>query len=288
MRKLIILKGLPGSGKTTYAKEQVDKSDGRLKRVSKDDLRAMLDNGKWTRENEKHVLESRDVLILTHLKHGHDVIVDDTNFAPHHEARMKELANEAGIRTPITIEVKLFDVPLDECILRDSKREKPVGERVIREMHEKYFQKPARKVRVRDESLPSAIICDIDGTLAHMTNRGPFEWDKVGDDECDDVIRDMLALHADRVREIIMLSGREDVCREATAAWLRKHDVAFDQLLMRQAGDHRKDSIIKKEIFDTMIDGKFDVRFVLDDRNQVVEMWRAEGLKCLQVEEGNF
>lgn len=286
--KIILLKGLPGSGKSTWAREQVAKSNGRIKRVNKDDLRAMLDGGQWSRENEVHVCAARDALIHQFLKEGKDVIVDDTNFSPVHEARMKEIASAVGVRTPITVEVKLFDVPLDECIARDAKREKPVGERVIREMHEKYFQKPARKVRVRDESLQRAIICDIDGTLAHMTNRGPFDWDRVGDDALDENVSDLMYLFYDAGYKIIIVSGREDVCREATEEWLDKKSVRYDRLYMRAAGDHRKDSIIKKEIFDMYINPIFDVRFVLDDRNQVVEMWRAEGLKCLQVEEGNF
>ena len=58
--------------------------------------------------------------------------------------------------------------------------------------------------------------------------------------------------------------------------------------MMRKEGDHRRDSIVKKEIYDTLIKDEFDVEFVLDDRQQVVDMWREIGLKCLQVAEGNF
>jgi hypothetical protein len=58
--------------------------------------------------------------------------------------------------------------------------------------------------------------------------------------------------------------------------------------MMRKQGDFRRDSIVKKEIYDNDIKGKFDVEFVLDDRQQVVDMWREIGLKCLQVAPGNF
>lgn len=146
------------------------------------------------------------------------------------------------------------------------------------------------KIRLHDRRLPKAVICDIDGTLAHMNDlRGPFDYMKIGDDECDRIIRDLLiSLSADD-HHIIIMSGREDSCREATIQWLNKHDVpAHALLLMRKTGDHRKDSIIKLEMFEAEVNGKYDVRFVLDDRKQVVDMWRAEGIKCLQVEEGNF
>jgi hypothetical protein len=57
---------------------------------------------------------------------------------------------------------------------------------------------------------------------------------------------------------------------------------------MRAESDFRKDSIVKKELFDNHIKNKYFIEYVLDDRNQVVDMWRDMGLKCLQVQEGNF
>lgn len=70
--------------------------------------------------------------------------------------------------------------------------------------------------------------------------------------------------------------------------WLEANNIGYHELLMRNKDDNRKDSIIKKELFDKHIRGRYDVMFVLDDRNQVVEMWRSLGLKCLQVENGDF
>lgn len=88
----------------------------------------------------------------------------------------------------------------------------------------------------------------------------------------------------------IFLSGREDVCREATDQWLRLHvDVPFDMLLMRQAKDGRPDYQVKTELFRNHIYGKYRIVAVFDDRNQVVQMWREDhGLTVLQVADGNF
>ena len=76
---------------------------------------------------------------------------------------------------------------------------------------------------------------------------------------------------------------------EQTIKWLTKYKIPYHDLLMRKTKDGRKDSVIKKEIVDEHIKGKYFVRFVLDDRDQVVDMWRKEmGYACLQVNYGDF
>ena len=134
-----------------------------------------------------------------------------------------------------------------------------------------------------------AIICDIDGTLAHMQNRSPYDWDKVGDDVVDKTIKEILrTFYNTSEYAIILISGRNDVCRQITERWLGKNYIFYDALYMRNHNDYRPDEVIKKEIYDKHIKDKYDVEFVLDDRNKVVKMWRGIGLKCLQVEEGDF
>jgi hypothetical protein len=84
------------------------------------------------------------------------------------------------------------------------------------------------------------------------------------------------------------MSGRDGSCRDITIKWLEDNNIKYDSLLMRAESDFRKDSIVKKELFDNHIKNKYFIEYVLDDRNQVVDMWRDMGLKCLQVQEGNF
>jgi len=133
---------------------------------------------------------------------------------------------------------------------------------------------------------PRAILCDIDGTLAHMGERSPYDWHKVGIDTVDQVVIDLLRRYDNRV--IILLSGRDSVCRPETIEWLAQNRVPFNYLFMRAEEDNRKDSVVKLELFNQHIRNDFNVEFVLDDRNQVVEMWRSLGLKCLQVAPGDF
>jgi FMN phosphatase YigB (HAD superfamily) len=141
-----------------------------------------------------------------------------------------------------------------------------------------------------------AIIVDVDGTLANKhPDRSPYEFDKVAMDSIHEDIAELVNMYAivaddsdNLLYTIIIVSGREDICRLETENWLDEHGVLWDTLFMRKAGDFRKDVIVKKEIYDQEIKGNYDVRLVIDDRDQVVEMWRELGLRCIQVAPGNF
>ncbi len=293
MKKVYITKGLPASGKSTWAKELIAEKPNVYKRINKDDLRAMLDAGKWTKNNEKFVLKVRDMIILEALKDGKHVIVDDTNLHERHEIRIKDLVKEYTKETghQVHVEVKFFDVPLAECIKRDLQRPHSVGEAVIRRMHKMFLttnDDPRGMYRLaQDETLPKAIICDLDGTLA-LLNRNPFDASTCDQDLLNTPVANVVKNYKNLGYEIILLSGRQDKYKEPTLVFLEKHEIPFDQLIMRRSADQRKDRIIKKEIFDNQIKGKWFVEFILDDRNQVVDMWREEGLVCYQVAPGDF
>ncbi len=140
-------------------------------------------------------------------------------------------------------------------------------------------------------TLPKIIICDIDGTLALLGNRDRYN-PSTGEDLLNNPIANILKVYNNQNLfpiELIFVSGREDKYRDITEKWLQKHGIThYKLLLMRQTGDFRKDYIIKKELFEKHIKGKYEVLFVLDDRDQVVKMWRELGLTCLQVAYGNF
>lgn len=279
--KVLLLRGLPASGKSTYAKELVAK-DHNWVRVNKDDLRAMMNGGVFSRKLEEQIVITERELVENVLKIGKNVVVDDTNFNLAHERYFSQLARYYKAE----FEVKFFDTPLEECIKRDNKRPNGVGEAVIYKMYNQYL-KPQPAVYEHNKNLRTAIICDIDGTLAHMKDRSPYDWGRVDTDEVDPTIKNLLDVLKDKYF-IILVSGRDEVCREKTEKWLRGNDITYGMLLMRPEGDIRKDSIVKREIFENYIRDYYNIQFVLDDRNQVVEMWRSLGLKCLQVQEGDF
>lgn len=276
-----MLKGLPASGKSTYAKGLVSKNHNWV-RVNKDDLRAMMNNGEFSGKLEKQVVKTEREIAENALKIGKSVVIDDTNFNPTHEEFFRQLAKSYKAE----FDVEFFNTPLEICMIRDNERPNGVGETVIRKMYNQYL-KPKPAVYERNKSLPTAIICDIDGTLAHMKDRSPYDWSRVGEDKIDPIIKNLL----NTVKEkyiIILVSGRDEVCREKTEKWLRENGIPLAPLFMRRENDSRQDSVVKREIFERCIRDLYDIEFVLDDRNQVVEMWRSLGLKCLQVQDGDF
>lgn len=280
MLKIYLTRGLPASGKSTWAKHEIDFNPGMYKRVNKDDLRMMLDNNNWRKSNEKFVLKVRDMLILAALEEGKHVIVDDTNLHPKHEINIKQL-----VKGKAKVTIKDFtDVSFKTCIDRDLRRPNSVGEKVIMDMYNQ-FLKPEPVVYEEDESLPSAMIVDIDGTLAMMNNRSPFDWKNVGEDKLNCAVNGLIN---DTYSNVILLSGRDSICRDETEKWLFDNSVIYGKLYMRAEGDNRKDTIVKKELFENHIRGKYNVTAVLDDRNCMVELWRSMGLTCFQVADGDF
>lgn len=281
MPKIILTRGLPASGKTTWSKELVANSNGKIIRISKDDLRLMFCE---TRKREGQVIELRNILTLKYLSDGKDVIWEDTNLNPIHELIAKEIASEFEA----TVEIKNFDTSLEECIVRDNKRLNGVGSKVITQMYNQYLRPPARQYTPQDNTI-NTVIVDLDGTVAIMNGRGPFEWLKVGEDlPSNPIIELVLKLKADGLN-IVFVSGRSQVCRELTLGWLKMY-IKLDEytLYMRKEKDMRPDTIVKKEILDNDLNSKFNIKYVLDDRNSVVQMWRDEGLTVLQVNDGDF
>jgi predicted kinase len=280
MKKVYMTLGLPASGKTTWAKQKLDKTPNMIKRINKDDLRAMLDNSYWSKGNEKFVLEVRDTLIMAALENGKHVIVDDTNLHPKHEIHIRELVKGLA-------EVEIVDfrqVTPEICIERDRKRPNSVGEKVIRQMYAQFIAPPQVQYAY-DPARIDAVICDLDGTLALLNDRNPYDAAKCEQDLVNEPVRSILKNSGYKV---ILVSGREDKYKPQTLAWLSRHDIEFSELHMRVSGDDRKDSIVKQEIYENLISPLYNVMFVLDDRNQVVDMWRSQGLTCLQVNYGDF
>jgi len=253
-----------------------------FKRINNDDLRKMFDNGHYSSDMEKFIKKAVDALVLLALEEGKHVILDNTHLSETSINRIKELVKG---KAEVVIEDKFLQVPLETCIKNDLKRFDSVGKDVIIKLYEQHIKKT--EPIIQDETLAKAIIVDIDGTLAHMKDRSPFDWQRVGEDECDETIKSIVNTY-DNFGTIIVMSGRDGSCKEITEKWLEDNNIKYDLLLMRAEGDFRKDSIVKKELFDNNIKDKYFIEYVMDDRLQTVNMWRSIGLKCLQVQDGNF
>ena len=283
MKNVIILKGFIGSGKTTYALRLMEEHKNKYKRVNKDELRAMVDNGVWSKDNEKLILKIRDSIIRESLEKGYSVIVDDTNLEDIHEKQIRLVANDFFAN----VEITFIDTPIEECIRRDSLRAKPVGEIVIRSMADRYFKKTNNNDYKNsfDANLPNVAIFDLDGTLAKIGNRSPYDAKNVHVDTLNEYVYKILKLvhYNDPDTKVFIFSGRDGLYIQETREWLNNNKVPYEKLVMRSIGDKRKDTIVKREFFDEHIKGKYNVSFVVDDRPSVCRMWRELGLEVLQV-----
>lgn len=308
MTTVTLTTGLPASGKTTLAAELVDKG---ARRVNLDDLRRMLDfnegDKRLSQEHENTVLDIQDAAVLALVRDGFDVVVDNTHLTQRIPKRLRKL-----LGSNVTFDIiDATDVPIETCIERDAARSHSVGRQPIERMAATLAKSQKNGWRLTAEwmndtstvytyvapepytrtDLPPVVICDIDGTVAlNNGHRGHYEYDKVSADEPNEAICHTVQMMAESF-PIIFMSGREDRCRQDTTEWLWKHTYfGADEptLYMRATGDHRPDYLIKRELFDAHIRDKFSVYLALDDRNQVVRLWRDLGLTCLQVADGDF
>lgn len=286
MPKLIIMRGLPASGKSTRAKEIME-SAGNVVRINKDLLRKMLHFDKWSGKNERYTKAASRELAKLFLKEDHVVIIDDTNLNPSVLEGWKSLA----IEMEATYEVIDIDTPYEECLDNDIGREGEVGKAVIDRF-------AFMSVRYPMPYKPF-IVSDIDGTIADLSHRLHFvkgedkDWDRffseVKNDKPRTDIIEKLQAHREDGHEVIFVSGRPERCRRDTLHWMWKNHVVRGGeepvLFMRQDGDHRPDTQTKGDIYDMYL-VNYPIEQIYDDRPSVIRMWREKGQKVIDVGNG--
>ncbi|MEV0153232.1 AAA family ATPase [Micromonospora sp. NPDC050686] len=298
MFRLIATRGLPASGKTTFAR----RLQPGVVRVNRDDLRRMMHGERlFTQWAEGQVTRAQRAQVEALLAGRVSVCVDDTNLRARTLRDWAEVAQRYGA----AFEVHDFtDVPLAECLRRDAARPEVdrVGEAAIRRLHERFLANrplplpvpaartggPARVAAPTDER-PAIVLVDIDGTVALNVSRSPYDMTRVGEDEPNEaVVAAVRAMHA-AGHAVVFCSGRDASARADTVAWLDRHvRVPYLALHLRAVGDHRKDAVVKQEIYEREIRDRYRVVGVFDDRQQVVQMWRSLNLTVFQVADGDF
>ncbi len=303
MLKVIVTVGIPASGKSTWAKKQVADEPEKWKRTNRDDLRAMMDCSHWTASNEKMVIRVRDFILVQSLKSEKNVIIDDTNLKRKNFDDICSIVKDMD--KDVIVMEKFFDVELDEAIERDSKRTgtSHVGADVVKKMWKDWKNVKTYAPRIEtfirgvkqtpilevNPSNPWVVLSDLDGTLAgDISHRSPYDASTCEQDTLSEAVAETILAMREKGYHIIFMSGREDKYEAQTRRFIEKHIGGKYDLHMRKSNDFRKDNIIKEELFDQHIRNKYNVLYILDDRKQVVDHWRSMGLKCFQVEPGNF
>lgn len=289
--RLILTRGLPGSGKSTWAKQQIEKQDN-YRRVNRDDLRNMFGvYDDFCEGRERAVTAAEEAAAAALLLAGYTVIVDDCNLNPQYQRRWQQIADDAGVDLIVQ---DFTDVPLRECLKRNAQRtgSARVGNKVIHTMYEKWIA-PEKMPEV--DGAEKAIICDLDGTLALIGQRNPYDASHCDTlDRLNEPVAQVVKKFARDGYHLIFMSGRSNRDEAATRRFLKLHGfggddarLAFD-LYMRDARDHRPDTVVKRELFDRYVRGNWNIAFCIDDRDSIVDLWRSMGLVCFQVGEGWF
>lgn len=288
-------RGYPGSGKSTlFAQLQADHPS--LARVSRDDARATLFSaaGALPFQQEQIITKAERAQAAALLDAGYSVYVDAMNLRPQWARKWADFAALHGAE----FRVIDLDTSVDECVRRDAARGaaggRMVGEDVIRGIAKRFPRKGWPTITaspdlfffpapyVPDESLPPAWIFDIDGTLARMTGRNPYDFARVHED----VPIEHTAMVARKLAEdstIVLLSGRDESSRSVTEPWLRDNKIPFAELHMRSDDDKRPDYLMKYELFDLRLRNRFRVLGVFDDRLSVCRMWDRLGVPLMRL-----
>jgi predicted kinase len=297
--KVIILVGISGSGKSTWAINYLRRNPDTV-RINRDDMRMMLTNSPVCEPMiEDMITEIQNNAIIKALSYKQNVLIDNTNLKTRYIQNIIEL-----VKHKADVEFMIFSMPLEKCIERDSQRTQKVGEIVIKKQYEQFieltekflFQKvtktPSHENRFafgqKNPNLLDAVAFDLDGTLALMGKRQPFDWHKVDDDDLNEIVAEHIHFHKNKGRKILIISGREESARKKTIEWLNFYEIPFDELWMRKADDFRKDSFVKEDIFKQNIEGKYNLLCVYDDRLQVLKKWYELGVFSFNVNQGNL
>ena len=289
---VILTVGISNSGKSTIAKEFIENNPNFVE-LNRDDIRiAFFCNGdrmqycnyKFSKDNEQMVTDVIKVRAATAMRRGQGIFISDTNLNPKFRSEWERFA-EMHNREYEEIDV---DVPLSVCLKRNLKRDITLPPEVIKSQYKAYRAYKGMKTYSGTEGKPSAIIVDIDGTVADNGTRGPFEWGSVIKDKPRlSVVDAVRAMDSDGY-QILYVTSRDKECECDTWVWLCNHIGEPSELFMRTKGDRRQDSVVKEEIFWKHIAEEYDVKFVLEDRSQMVDHWRSMGLECWQVAAGEF
>nr|AEY76189.1 polynucleotide kinase/polynucleotide ligase [Autographa californica multiple nucleopolyhedrovirus]AEY76192.1 polynucleotide kinase/polynucleotide ligase [Autographa californica multiple nucleopolyhedrovirus]AEY76202.1 polynucleotide kinase/polynucleotide ligase [Autographa californica multiple nucleopolyhedrovirus] len=284
-KQLLVLIGISGSGKSTYAKSlkgytEINRDDVRVKLFLNGDytkLNAFYNQSRKCRQTKEEQITKMCIeQFLKAAKCGANVVVSDTNLNTQSVDMWQKMAATHNYH----FLTRLMDVSLETALERNYKRSDkfPLNPETIKKQYKKFLKVNNFEYYVPvGDKFPRAVLCDLDGTVALPTNRSFYDFDnRVAQDEARlDVITCVKYLANCHDAIIVFMSGRSVICEQPTRNWIEKYfDIKSYKLFMRLSDDTCKDYLLKLKLFNDYIRGKYNVIAVFDDRPCVVRMWQ--------------
>lgn len=303
-RKIILTRGIPGSGKSTWARAWVEESPETRIRINYNDLRNMM--GPYWVPSREHMLDYimwPAINAAAYNDSSYDIVIDNMNLNPKVWKRFEEWLltfNQSSFATEhkrqYKLEFKDFFIPVEECIKRDAMRPNPIGEKTIKEIWRKYrhfiqttsVEKYVSNMRAFDLSKPNCVVIDMDSTMCFNMSKRP--WYGKGSTEMmlDDVpninmVQLLQIIHKDC--PVIVCTGRDTSQKEVTKQWLAKYDIFPTKIYMRQKYDFRKGVEVKEELINQILE-EYNIIAIFEDSEPIVQKLRDMGLTVLQPNKG--
>ena len=305
-RKIILTRGIPGSGKSTWARAWVAESPETRIRINNDDIRNMLGNY-WVPSREDLVSFIKHKSAVAAMCHGYDIVVDNMNLNPKEvnfwetiidsHNKDTEGVNLGFEKYKYEIEFKDFFIPVEECLKRDAMRPNPIGEKTIKDIWRKYrhfiqttqVEKLVNNLVEYDPNKEDCIVIDMDSTMCFNTSKRPWYGPGSTEGMITDIpnkgVVDVVKAMQDADYNIIVCTGRNEAQREVTEQWLKGHYIEPTEIYMRNDYDYRKGVEIKEELINKILE-KYNITAIFEDCEPIVQKLRDMGLTVLQPNKG--
>ena len=296
-KKLILCRGIQGSGKTTFARAWVTEDPEHRVRINNDDIRNML-GVYWVTSRENLVSSIKKNMAEEAINRGYDIVVDNMNLNAKEILFWKDMVKTANMDPDgyqYEIEFKDFFIPLEECIRRDAMRPNPIGEKVIRETWKRYkhFIQTTEVEKYVDNlrkytGKPKCIVIDMDSTMCFNTTKRPWFGEGAAEGMINDVPNTGMCDIVRQLQEqylVVVATGRDTTQEEVTKQWLSRQGINVDEFYFRTNKDYRKGVVVKKEQIEAILE-KYDIVAIFDDCEPIVNMYREMGLTVLQPNRG--
>ena len=302
IRQIILTRGIPGSGKSTWAKAWVAESPETRIRLNWDDMRNMM-GPYWvpSREPINKAMMWCAVNTAAYCDKPYDIVIDNMNLNPKGWKEVEEWIetynashHAKSLNLCYVLYFKDFFIPVDECIRRDAMRSNPIGEKTIKEIWRKYkhfiqttsVTNYVENLLPKDPSKPDCVVIDMDSTMCFNTNGRP--WYGKGSTEAmiDDIPNEgVVNLIKAQNYPVVVCTGRNQDQLGVTEQWLNKHGIYPEMMFFRANNDFRTGVEVKSELMDEILK-IYNVVAVFEDCEPIVTKFREMGLTVLQPNKG--